>query len=36
VEDPGLWRIYVTDYHLGGSRTIPYYGPYQIGGKPNP
>jgi hypothetical protein len=36
VEDPGLWRIYVTDYHRGGSRTITYYGPYQIGGPSNP
>jgi hypothetical protein len=33
IDDPGLWRIYVTDYHWqDGSRTITYYGPYKIGG----
>jgi hypothetical protein len=24
VDDPGLWRIYVTDYHPDGSKTITF------------
>jgi len=31
VASPGLWRIYVTDYHPNGKQTISYIGPYRIG-----
>jgi len=36
IDSPGLWRIFVTHYHPDGSKSIEYFGPYQIGGPSNP